>query len=131
MAAISNIRNHLDIYNWDPKKTRFVYHESIVSKLKNSRMAGALFQYKGAIYCPSQNCEKNYGGGIDIKRVEQTSEGFSFQVCKKLRSPHKKRRIALHTLNEYKGLVVIDVGGYDFPIIGSLLHRIIRMLKRI
>ena len=122
---------HLDIYKWDSGKSRFVYHQSVVSKLKDSRMAGALFQYKGVIYCPSQNCEKNYGGGVEIKTVEQTSEGFAFHVCKKLSSPHKTRRIALHTLNEYKGLVVIDVGGYDFPILGSFLHRIIRKLKKV
>lgn len=59
----------LDIYKWDEIRERFVPYQKIVSDLKNSRMGGAVFKYKGEMYYPAQNCEAAYGGAIDIKRI--------------------------------------------------------------
>lgn len=120
---------YLDIYKWNPGKSRFLPYRSIVSEKRNSRMAGQLFEYGGETYGPFQNCEKEYGGHIDLKRIEYLPEDIQFSIVRELYSPHKKRRIALHTLNEYKGVVIIDVGGYDYPIIGSFLHRFVRFLR--
>ena len=121
----------LDIYDWNAEKCRFVFSESITSTDKSSRMAGQLFEYQGKRYLPSQYCEKEYGGNVIIKEVFIDGDTYSFREIKKIESPHPKRRIRLHTLNEYKGVVIIDVGGYDFPLIAGLLHKITKRLKRI
>ena len=122
---------YLDIYSWNLEASRFVYSYSIKSSQKDSRMAGQLFKYKGQLYCPTQDCSTNYGGAVVIKRVDQDKDGIRLSPVKRLESPHKTRKIALHTLNEYKGVVVIDVGGYDFPHIGPILHHFVRYFKSV
>lgn len=78
-------------------------------------MAGQFFEYGGEIYCPFQNCEKTYGGHIDLKKVALTEDGqFIFTKIKELHSPHYRYIEGLHTLNEYKGVAVIDVKGFNF-----------------
>lgn len=85
------------------------------AKEKNLRLAGQFFEYGGEIYCPFQNCEKTYGGHIDLKKVALTEDGqFIFTKIKELHSPHYRYREGLHTLNEYKGIAVIDVKGFNF-----------------
>lgn len=120
----------LDIYDWDPESSRFTYAKSILSNDKSSRMAGQLFSYKGKVYMPSQYCEKVYGGGVIIKEVTLEGDTYSFKEVKRIESPHPKRRIKLHTLNEYDGFVIIDVGGYDFPLCAGLLRGMVKRLKR-
>ena len=120
----------LDIYKWDPEISRYRPFLTQESPKKNSRMAGQFFTYDGKIYCPRQDCEHNYGGATDICRVVRDEAGFHFSIVKKLRSPHKTRREALHTFNVYKGVVVIDVKGYDHPFIGKLLKKSVLGTKR-
>ena len=97
--------------------------------MKNSRMAGQFIKYKGTIYAPFQNCERTYGGNIDLKKVRFENAEFKFEVVKRLYSPHKKYTEGLHTLNEYKGVVVIDVIGYDRRI-GKPFFLFFRRLKK-
>lgn len=52
----------LDIYRWDSKINRFIHYDEVHSELKNSRLGGALFEYRGEMYYPAQNCERVYGG---------------------------------------------------------------------
>lgn len=120
----------LDIYDWDSQKERFVYGRSIVSEDKSSRMAGQIFEYKGRKYMPSQYCEKIYGGEVVIKEIVVDGGEYTFNFIKRLKSPHPSRRVRLHTLNEYEGVVIIDVGGYDFPCIAKWMHRISKSLKK-
>ncbi len=120
----------LDIYDWNDGINRFVYSRSIPSVDRSSRMAGQLFEYHGTIYMPSQYCEKTYGGSVIIKEVSVNDNQYSFREIKRLESPHPKRKAKLHTLNVYKDIVIIDVGGYDFPCIANLLKRICKSLKK-
>jgi hypothetical protein len=119
----------LDIYEWDSEKDRFVYGRSITSIDKSSRMAGQLFEYKGKVYMPSQYSERIYGGEVMIKEVTVCGGDYSFKEVKRLSSTHPTRRARLHTLNEYKGQVIIDVGGYDFPHIAKWMHGISKIRK--
>ena len=121
----------LDIYNWDTEKSRFIFSQSIPSTDKSSRMAGQLFEFHGKTFMPSQYCEKVYGGGVIIKEIVVDAGSYSFKEVKKMESPHPKRRIRLHTLNEYKGMVIIDVGGYDFPFLAGLLRKMTKRLKQV
>lgn len=122
---------YLDIYSWDADKSRFVFSQSIPSQDKSSRMAGQPIAYGGKTYIPTQYCEKVYGGGVVIKEVLPDGNTFSFKVVKRLESPHPKRRIRMHTLNVYKGVAIIDVGGYDYPWFGKLMLTLGRLWKRI
>lgn len=121
---------NLDVYDWDSTKSLFTFSYSIPSEDKSSRMAGQLFDYHGKIYMPSQYCERYYGGGVMIKEVLVNANEYLFKPIKILESSHPKRKIKLHTLNEYKGVVVIDVGGDDFPFIAKCLNRMSRLRKK-
>lgn len=121
----------LDIYSWDPGKNRFVHSQAIPSPDKSSRMAGQPFVYRGKTYIPTQYCEKVYGGSVVVKEVLPEGDSFSFRPVKRLDSPHPKRRIRMHTLNEYNGVVIIDVGGYDHPWFGQWMLSMGRLWKRI
>ncbi len=103
----------LDIYEWNDDVKRFVPIKSIPSNERNSRMGGAIFSFDGMYYAPFQNCTRTYGGNLDIKAIQYENDEFSFSTVKQLFSPHPKYKEGLHTLNEYKGVVVIDVIGYN------------------
>jgi len=122
---------HLDIYTWDDAEKIFVYHQSVRSDLPNSRMGGQSFRYRGNIYYPAQDCSQNYGGAIDIKKIDYNHETQSFtcSTIKKLQSPHHMFQLGLHTLNEYKGYAVIDVQGYRYPRIISIIECISQIKK--
>lgn len=122
---------HLDIYRWNDKKNRFVPSADIPSEQKNSRMGGAVFEYKGDIYYPAQNCEKTYGGSIDIKRINYSNGQFELSPITNVKSPNHKYPLGLHTLNEYKGVVVIDVHGYQYTLIGPVIAWLVGLKKRI
>lgn len=121
----------LDIYEWNDSTQRFILSKSIPSKIKNSRLGGALFKYNGKVYYPAQNCETGYGSAINIKELACHSGDFVITEIKTIKSKHPKYKRGLHTINEYKGVVVIDVFGYRYGIIGDLLNKLLKIYKRI
>ena len=94
-------------------------------------MGGQLFEYYGEIYYPAQDCNKSYGSAIQIKRVTHLDNTFTFDVVKRIISPHPKMKLGLHTLNEYKGVVVIDVYGYRHPFLGKIVDNTLEILCQI
>lgn len=123
---------HLDIYQWNKKKERFVSCQQVISDIKNSRMGGAVFEYKGQYYYPAQNCETTYGGAIDIKHIKLENERVRvLETVKHIESPNKRYPLGLHTLNEYKGAVVIDVKGYRYGWLGALVSKLAKLKKKI
>lgn len=119
----------LDIYHWNESEKRFVLWKSIPSEIKNSRLGGALFKYKDRVYYPAQNCEKGYGCAINIKEIEYKNGDFLISDVKTIKSTHKRYNIGLHTLNEYKGVAVIDVHGYRYGVIGKLITSLVKVKK--
>lgn len=120
----------LDIYKWDGTKERFVPWKHIPSDNNNSRMGGQLFEYKGEIYYPAQDCNQGYGSAIQIKKITYLNGDFSFETVKRIASPHPKMRLGLHTLNEYKGVAVIDVQGYRHPFWGKIVDWMVGLKKK-
>lgn len=118
----------LDIYQWKVK--RFVPYVKVISDKPNARLAGAVFVYKNDIFYPAQNCEKAYGGAIDIKRIKVESGKWRVERVRHLESLHPKYQLGSHTLNEYKGVVVVDVRGYRYGWIGAITDKIVKWLKR-
>lgn len=120
----------LDIYEWNEEVKRFVPFKSVPSTERNSRMGGAVFSYGGQFYAPFQNCERTYGGNLDIKAVKYEGDSFEFSTVKQLFSPHPKFNEGLHTLNEYKGVVIIDVIGYN-SWVGKKVSVVVGLAKRL
>ena len=120
----------LDIYKWSKEKKRFVSNRAISSDKPNSRLAGAVFEYRGAYYYPAQDCSRVYGGGIDIKRVRVDRGKWKVERVKHLESPHPEYQLGMHTINEYKGVVVIDVYGYRYGWIGAFISHLVKLKKK-
>lgn len=121
----------LDIYKWDNAKGRFLSWKQVLSDNKNSRMGGQLFEYKGNLYYPAQDCNRNYGSAIQIKKINYSDGFFSFETVRRLTSTHPKMKLGLHTVNEYKGVVVIDVYGYRYPLLGKTVDWMVKMKKKL
>lgn len=126
------VRNdhYMDVYNWDEGKQLFVYSHSLTSPEKDNRMAGQLIEYKGSIYFPTQDCSQNYGGGVCLKRVEGTGKDMRLVKEKELLPPSHILGEGLHTLNEYKGLVVIDLKCWIHPLAGRLFQFYKKIVKK-
>lgn len=120
----------LDIYKWDEYVNRFKPWKQFVSDSKNSRLGGQLFEYHGDVYYPAQDCNNGYGSALQIKKISYKDNDFSFETVKKIMSPHPKMKLGLHTMNEYKGVCVVDVLGYRNPLIGKTLSYIVGVIKK-
>lgn len=101
---------------------KFQLREEFVFDEKVARNAGDWFEYKGKIYRPAQECNVEYGHSTYIQEVTKDTNGkLIFKNISKLFSTDKEFQRGLHTFNMYKGLTVIDVKGYRFPIIAKFL----------
>lgn len=120
----------LDIYKWNEAKDRFLPWKQVLSDNNDLRMGGQLFEYKGVVYYPAQDCNKSYGSAIQIKKINYINGDFSFETVKRISSPHPKMNLGFHTLNEYKGVVVVDVLGYRHPFLGRIIDWMVRVKKR-
>jgi len=113
----------LNVFAHD-KRNEFIPTNSIVFDDKHARMAGQFFEYNHEIYRPAQDCNKVYGGGLVIEKcIKQDKDVPSFMIVNTLRSNHPKLREGMHTLNMYKGFVVVDVIGYNYGVFGKYLHK--------
>lgn len=116
----------LDIYKWDDSKDRFLPWKQVLSNNRNMRMGGQLFEYKGGVYYPAQDSNSGYGSAIQMKKLDYANGEFAAKTMKRITSPHPKMNLGLHTLNEYKGIVVVDVCGYRYPLLGKFCHKILK-----
>ena len=95
----------------------------------HARMAGQFFEYEWKIYRPAQDCNRNYGGAVIIEAVEKQGKRYDFRYVKRLTSKHPSLRMGMHTLNEYKGVVVIDVHGHEY-LLGRMIKLGVRIKKK-
>lgn len=109
-------------------KDVFVQKDMVMFDDMHARMAGQFFIYHDKIYRPAQDCNSVYGGAIIIEECKNCNERVDFISIKQLVSKHPKYNQGMHTLNEYKGVVVVDVIGYNHNVLGKWLHNL--MLKR-
>ena len=104
----------LRIYDFEAEKQRFVLsHEKPFGKA-TARNAGDFFEFESEIYRPAQVCVHRYGEAIEIQKVVWDNDNnFCFIPYKTLYSNHASLDVGMHTLNSYKGVVVIDVYGWN------------------
>jgi len=111
---------------------------------KQARMAGDFFTHKGQTYRPCQDCNETYGGAVIIERIkgslvsllqdidnkQEVSASKYFTPEKRLTSQHPTLKTGMHTLNTYKGWVVVDVHGYQYAI-GRAIGWLVALKKKI
>lgn len=121
--------NELFVYTLD-KQLRETSTDCVRFEDNHARMAGQFFEYQGKIYRPAQDCNVQYGGAIIIEEVETNGVQYIFNPIKLLTSKHPRLHQGLHTLNTYKGVVVIDVKGYEH-VIGDIIYFFVKLKKRL
>lgn len=121
--------NELFVYTLD-NQFKVTHINSVHFEDKHARMAGPVFEYKGKIYRPAQDCNEVYGGAVIIEEVEKKGDEFVFSPNKRLTSKHPHYRLGMHTLNEYKGFVVVDVKGYQYGWLGALTACMVHTKKQ-
>jgi hypothetical protein len=81
----------------------------IVSDVKNARQAGGLFEYKGQLYRPSQNCSHRYGYGMKMNRIlEMNMNSYVEETVDSVIPDWDPHIQATHTINTSTDLTVID-----------------------
>lgn len=85
-----------------------------------ARNAGDWLKYDGKIYRPAQDCNKQYGGAVVLQEVENVNGSLRFNDIRRIKSSNCRYTTGCHTFNHYKGVTVVDVHGYVYPILGWL-----------
>lgn len=115
--------NVLDIREWEEETKKFEKVGEIASEEKTGRMAGDVFEVNGRYYRPAQESNDGYGHAVVLQEVIYEDGGFSLKEVRRLHSEHPTINIGMHTFNNYKGLIVIDVKGPLYPKIKRLINK--------
>ena len=87
-----------------------------------ARNAGDWFEYKGKKYRPAQECNVEYGHGISFQQIEEAPDGLQFKELWRKTSPHPTMKVAFHTFNMYKGVMVVDCRGYRYKVAAGIIN---------
>lgn len=115
--------DELRVYNLDP--TSGLFELSFVKPFDKAtaRNAGDFFEFEGKVYRPAQVCETRYGEAVEIQEVIcDSDENFCFVPHKTLFPCHPSLNTGLHTLNSFKGIVVVDVHGWNNALTVKSIH---------
>lgn len=114
----------LYIYRKDERGT-YTHCQTATFPDNIARNGGAFFHIGSDLYRPAQDCNGGYGRGLSIQRIEKNDKGqFTFTETARLKSPRKRLDHGMHTLNEYKGVTVVDLASYRWPMISSIVDNI-------
>ena len=87
-----------------------------------ARNAGDWFEYKGKFYRPAQESNVEYGHAISFQQVDVSSDGLVFKELWRKSSPHPTMKVAFHTFNMYKGVMVVDCRGYRYKVLAGIIN---------
>lgn len=122
-------KNLLGIYSYDSKIDQFVFRENMIFDENIARNGGGYFLYNGEYYRPAQESNSSYGHALIIQKIlRDNDKKWMFKEIRRLYSSNKRFDIGLHTFNNYKGVTVIDVKGFENYHLGHLLSKIRRLL---
>lgn len=116
--------DELQIYSFDGK-TMLMDEKPIASVSFPSniaRNAGDAFYIDEQMYRPAQDCNKCYGNGIVIQKVNKEGNTFMFETINSFHSDNPDYSLGYHTFNMKKGLIVVDGHRYRFPKMVQLLN---------
>lgn len=80
-----------------------------------ARNAGEMFEVDGIKYRPAQDCNKCYGNGVVIQRVDYDGARFEMTDVNAFHSDYPEMDMGYHTFNMKNGLVVVDGHGHIRP----------------
>lgn len=107
----------------------YVFDYDICFDKKIGRMAGDLFEIEGKLYRAAQDCSESYGGALVIQEFTSLNP-IILKTVLVHKSAHPKYNRGMHTFNMFNGLGVIDVIGYDYPRIMSVIRNIKRICSK-
>jgi hypothetical protein len=91
--------------NWNPHPLN-----PIISDVSKARPAGRIYEHKGEIFRPSQNCGGRYGRGLNINKILKLSTTEYEEVQVETYEPDwDKDLLGTHHLSHENGLTLIDV----------------------
>ena len=119
----------LRIYDFNPATSLFELSCVKPFGKATARSAGDFFEYEGKTYRPAQVCVNRYGEALEIQEVIcDDGENFCFVPYKTLYSSHPSLKTGMHTLNSFKGIVVVDVHGWNHALMVNSIHALKKLL---
>lgn len=109
--------NELQVYPFDGKEM-FMDENPIANVSFESnvaRNAGDAFYIDEQMYRPAQDCNKCYGNGIEIQKVNKEGNTFVFETINSFHSNNPDYSLGYHTFNMKNGLIVVDGHRFRFP----------------
>lgn len=89
---------------WQPHR-----RNPVKSDARSARPAGQLFQWRGSLYRPAQDCSERYGYAISFNKIHQiTPDRFEETEVSKIWPHWSKNLIATHTFNTIEELTLVD-----------------------
>lgn len=108
---------------------KFKKSQKITFYDNTARNAGTIFQYADYKVRPAQESNNIYGHALVFQKMEIIDGKFHFTELCRIYSTHKRYNLGIHTYNQHtKGMAVIDVKGYRYPIVGKLIHKVSQIL---
>lgn len=101
---------------------KYIRKQSFAFEEKIARNAGDWFVHNGEIYRPAQECNVEYGHGISLQKVVCEDGQMRFEEVRRMTSPHPFMKVAFHTLNMYKDMIVVDCRGYRFRMLAGIIN---------
>lgn len=118
----------LRVYRYNTLVNRFELAFEKPFGKATARNGGDFFEYKGKVYRAAQVCVDHYGEALEIQQVVcDDNENFCFVPHKTLYSSHASLDYGMHTLNSFKGVVVVDVHGWN----NALTVKSINVIKKV
>lgn len=116
--------NEMQIYSFDGDAMHLEEKPvaNIVFPNNVARNAGDAFYIGEQMYRPAQDCDKCYGNGIDIQKVNKDGNTFTFETINSFHSDNPAYNLGYHTFNIKNGLIVVDGHRYRFPKMVKFLH---------
>lgn len=123
-----------DLFVYYSKHPLNEYHsvnmESIKSDFYSSRPAGNMIVKDNELLRVTQNCVHSYGENVVITKVNTlTTDSFNEKVLKEIDVRSENYKIGFHTINEYKGLTIVDGLDHKFRPVSKIYYQLCNYLK--
>ena len=119
------------IFSFDKEKLKVIEQVANVEfPIVCGRNAGEVFEVKGKLYRPAQDCTLRYGHGVILQKIIMRDGNWFFEDVNSFYPNTFKYNQGIHTFNHYKGLIVIDARGYRNPLIGRVLTFLLKLIGK-
>ncbi len=103
--------DELHLYHADRPQGPWKPHprNPVVSDARRARPAGHLFEYRGALYRPGQDCGIRYGRAVVVNRILRIdAQEYEEVEAARILPDWDPRALAVHTLNRAGNLTMLD-----------------------